>query len=629
MRPRVAKVVAVVILASLCFIVYARPSAKRGAFAQAEDFPRGPLCYAQFQDLPSLVKRWNESELKKQYLESANFKQLQSHHLFLKLLEHWEEFNNTLGFPLDLGALAESSDNKAALAIYDIGRLELVFIAPLSEEKAAATKWFQSQDQFEAAELPDGTTYYSRTMDANDGRRQQKIAFATLRGRLVVASSEKLLLRTLANIKSRAKKDSLADDPAFKTLSLAVTPHLATIWVDQTKLNADYYFKHYWLMSGREKLKGIRAGMFDLEMSEGKLTERREFLTEQGVKTARGASIAAAEAARLSALMPEDVPYLRVQSLNHDTSLAASITLDTLLGGLHKDEPESEAHWRASSYDETDFYEPGREADEWDNHTRLGDDYDLAIDDVYDARVEDKDEPRDAGLIKERNARVMATMRQALQAAEPAVSVLAESPRPVEGPLFAEFRRAAVLRLENADVLNRQSFEQVVSLAAQERLMIAVPPVGLEWKDARASGIDWRELELPALGWKLVYVLRGDELFIANSAELLQEILARSNRPQAAQALAAAEAIQDLTLIRPAQREEAFDRIFKKLDAEQIAAYKKEHQSKDDDAEAVSQQFFSGNVASLLDVAAPVRQVAIKRSFAEGHLREEIEISLK
>src|SRR6185503_6642638 len=214
------------------------------------------------ENLPELIKSWEQSQLKERYLSSTNYQQLQHRHLAMKLISRWEEFNNALGFSIDLGTLGSSTDGAAAVAIYDIGKLDLLFVAPISEEKVALTQFVKSKDQFEEMETEDGTPYYSQTVEADRGRQKQVLAFATVNGRFLLGTNEKLFLRAIANIKSRATKDSIAEDPTFKALSRKVKPHFATIWVDQSRLNADYYFKHYWLMQNVDELKTIRAGIF-------------------------------------------------------------------------------------------------------------------------------------------------------------------------------------------------------------------------------------------------------------------------------------------------------------------------------------------------------------------------------
>src|SRR5262245_55797614 len=123
-------------------------SAGRAAsgFELANDFPRGAVVYAQFKDLPAAIKQWDESALKDRFLKSVNYQKLWSRHLANKLFSRWEEFNAAAGFSLGASAFGAIADNRAAIAVYDIGRLDLVVIAPLSDAKFAATQFFQSKD---------------------------------------------------------------------------------------------------------------------------------------------------------------------------------------------------------------------------------------------------------------------------------------------------------------------------------------------------------------------------------------------------------------------------------------------------------------------------------------------------
>src|SRR2546423_11018590 len=114
LRPKVLTAIALALLLCLGLIVYAKTSrGGRGAYSLAEDFPRGALVYAQFRDLPALVKQWDESSLKQQYLNSANYHQLQHRHLALKLAARLEEFSDALGFPLDTSIITDTADASA------------------------------------------------------------------------------------------------------------------------------------------------------------------------------------------------------------------------------------------------------------------------------------------------------------------------------------------------------------------------------------------------------------------------------------------------------------------------------------------------------------------------------------
>ena len=117
----------------------------------------------------------------------------------------------------------------------------------------------QNSDKFDSEQLEDGTQIFRVDVDADKGRQKQQFLFTHVRGRLIIATSEKLLSQTVSVITGRLKKNALADDPAFSNLAGRMTPKTTTVWVDQTALSSDYYFKRYWLMSDVGSLKNISA----------------------------------------------------------------------------------------------------------------------------------------------------------------------------------------------------------------------------------------------------------------------------------------------------------------------------------------------------------------------------------
>jgi hypothetical protein len=629
LRRHFFKLAVIALVACAALIVYAGASKKStDPYAPAADVPRGALLYVQFNDLPALVKRWDESKLKEQYLVSTNFQQFQSRHLALKLIERWEEFNNALGFPLDSITLGEATENRAALAVYDIGRLEMVFVAPVGKEKLAATKFFQNAEQFEETELPDGTVYYSRVVEADGGRRQQKFAFASARGRLVLATSEQLLLRTLTNINGKSKRDRLSDDPSFKTLSTEVVPHFLTVWMDQSKLNDDWYFKRYWVMRNVEQLKNIRAGMLDLELQDGRWVERRDFLLSAQTE-AKSPAVPAADAQRIFSSMPDDAPYFKLRALD-DAGAAAALVRDTYMDRLSsKEKSAGGENWDWRSYDDSDFYPEGG-AEEWENggYYYLNPGFDTLIDDPADAKIEDEAELAHGRLRRETEQKVLEALRAAIEAARPLYAATVESPQGINGPLFAEFRRGAMLTLQSPGDFRPPAFESAVADLAESRLMIAGAGTRLGWANGQCGAQPCRELTLPMLGWGMYYALRGSDLVLANSPELLQSLL-KGGSPSPALDAKSSTAIQDLTVIRLDRREQAFDALMRKLDAPRVRAYWEERKKEKGEKEGPSQEFFSGNISSLLDVASPVREMRIKRNRQPSRLREEVEIVFK
>jgi hypothetical protein len=579
--------------------------------------PRGALVDAQFQNLPELIRTWQQSQLKERYLSSTNYQQLQHRHLALKLISRWEEFNDALSFPLDLATIGSATDGAAAVAVYDIGQLDLLFVAPISEEKVALTQFFQSKDQFEAAEAPDGTPYYFHTVEADRGRQKQVLAFATVNGRFLVGTNEKLFLRALANIKKRATNDSIADDPTFKTLSRKVNPHFATIWVDQSKLNADYYFKHYWLMQNVVELKSIRAGMFDLEQQQSRWIERREFLTTGPVERSNS-GITETELRQLYSRTPADAPFVRFESLVNKIALPGKIIRDTLFDSPV--EPDSSTRtWSWDSYSSDDFYPTSD--DSYDRYSYLDDTYDKTIDDSYDARVTERVEPGRNPLAAQLEQKFLIDLQNVLSPARASAVAVATTPHATNGPLFVEFRKVAIFNLQSPGSLRRELLEQTVAQGAQARLTVVNSVSQPKWETRSDAGLTWRSLNLPMLGWEISYALKDNMLIISNSNEVMKAVLESREK-----SCSATGGVDELTIIRFDRRNESFDDIVNVLDADAI----KQQQARSADTTMQgSQEFFSGNISSLLNVAADVSRIEIKRKSLGNSLHEEIELVMK
>jgi hypothetical protein len=597
-------------------------SVRDKGYEMANDFPRGALVYAQFSDLPALLKKWNESSLKDRYLAGASFEQLKSRHLALKLVSRWEEFNDAAGFPIDTKVLSGLTDNRAAIALYDIGRLDLVMISPLGEEKFAATLFFQGKDEFDERELPDGTTYYLHDVEADNGRQKQVIGFSNVNGRFVLATNEALLLRTIANLNGKSGKDRLFDEPSFRDLSSAVPPHAVTVWVDQTKLNEDWYFKHYWVQQNMSKLKDIRAAIFDLEFQNEQWVERREFmLTDKSVREPQVMSRPSLQ--RVTQIVPKDIPFIQALALNPKrddfVGIAREVLFDSRIESPKKGQPRE--------YHYSDDEEMDGEYNYYSGYSRywsLSYKYNLIVDDPEDAG--ESSEGNDYQLRQTGENRFAKLISDAIRPARPFAIVKIASPNMLDGPLFAEFRRAAIISLQNAASLDRQDLERAIGELAASALLIAGSHEGFEWSDRKSSDGEWREMKLPALGRSVGYGIRGQELIIANNPDLLAAVM----RERKGEGMLASSPVHEVTVVRLSRRKEAFDPIFAKLDEPRIKSYWKTRRG--DRVEITpsepSQEFFSGNIASLLDAASPVEEIRIERSFAAGRMREEMSVFL-
>lgn len=568
-------------------VAYAAFSAKK-EFSPAEDLPREAVVYAEFADLPAFLRLWEASELKRKYLASENFNALKQRRLGLKLAARWQEFNEAVGFPLDLETVGAFAEKRAAIGIYDIGKLEFVFIAPVSSELFAATGVFQDKDRFEEKVLEDGTDVYSITVAADHGRQPQKLLFADIKGRFVLATSEKLLLQTVKNINGKAAKNRLTDEPLFKDLREKSKPNLVSVWVNQTVLNKDYYFKRYWLMPDASRLKNIRAGIFDVSLETNKIVERRRFILEKETKTVK---FSRAETREMLALVPPDTAFYSLRTAN--AASAADAILDCI---FDRKIPSAKAAPRNdfSSFSFNDFDDSESEGYEY-----LNEKFDVAIDDAPEADF------KESKVVKDKSS--SANLPNILQAANPQSVLTLTEPKNLPPPLFAEFRRAVVIKL--AAPINQMQLEAAIAQIVKNRVSLTVSNINLTWKTRRENDLSWRELSLPMLGWEICYTQRGENLIVADHANLLRELLAPPENKLIENV--SASPIDNLTVIDLSRQDESFDAIFGRL-------------AGDD-----SNDFFVGSVGSLLESVSGIKTVEIENSSNLRFREEKVTFNLE
>jgi hypothetical protein len=578
---------AAIVFVFIGIVAYAAFSAKR-EFAPAEDLPREAVVYVEFTDLPAFLQLWEKSELRQKYLESENFNSLKRRRLGLKLASRWQEFNEAVGFSLDLETVGGLAEKRAAIGIYDVGKLEFVFIAPVSSEIFTATKFFLNKEQFEEKLLENGTSVFSLDVAADRGRESQKLLFASVKERFVLATSEKLLLQTVNNINGKTNKNRLIDEPSFKSLTENLKPNLVSVWVSQTALNKDYYFKRYWLMPDTNKLKNIRAGIFGISLEGKKVVERRKFLLEKEVNTTK---LNPTEMQKMLSFVTSNVSFYRLQTADAKTSVNAifDCIFDRKIQ-IAKAEPRN----YSPSYSFYDFD---------DSEERDYEYLDRKFDETIDEAPEDNF--KKSKVIEDKS--YQSNLQNILQTANPQSVLTLTEPKNLPMPLFAEFRRATVIK--TVALVNQIQLENAVAQAARNRVSLSVSDINLTWKTAGENGLSWRELNLPMLGWEICYAQRGENLIVSNSSNLLRETLAHTEDIQDEKV--SAFPIDNLTVIHLKNKNKNFDEIFGKLAGEN------------------SNDFFLGNVGSLLETISEIKTIEIEKNINSRYQEEKITFNLE
>lgn len=566
-------------------VLFVYSQTKKNSFAPAEDFPREVLIYVQIADLPSMIRLWNESALKENYLISENFKEFSNRHLGRKLASRWREFNDAAGFSFDLETIAKLAANRASLAVYDVGKLEFVFIAPISDELFAATKFAEMRGTFSEETLDDGTAFYRKNVEADRGRQKQELIFAQIKGRFVLTTSEKLLNQTLSNISGTKAKNRLSDEPLFKAVSEKIEPHAATVWVNQTALNDDYYFKRYWLMSDVSELKNIRAGMFDFEIAEGKIIERRKFLLD---KTIESAPISKEQINGLKKLLPDDIPFYRLESIQPEKINRA---IGKTIFFRQTKEPEKSRRYSRTYFSIDDYY-----------YFSGSDYYSLSSD--FDEKIDENDD--DESVIE---SETKIDFSEVFQSANPQAILTFGQPELSNAPLFAEFNQAAVFYLASEKSFDRTTFEAAVLQKFSEQTTIGKSKSELKWETKNEEDLSRRELDFPILNLNVSYSVKDNLLILTNNSAFLKKILQTKK-----EAVDETENFQfnALTSLNLEERENAYDKIFGEIKNQKL-----------------DEVFFTGNIQSLLETISGVKKIEIREVYNRNFFEEEIIFTLK
>lgn len=566
------------LILSVAAIVLAVYSARQGRELKlAADFPRGALVYVQTENLPELIKKLQSSKISENFLKSSTLENFKNRRLGLKLKNRWEEFGTASRFPIDSEMLATLSDKRAALALYDVGKLDFVLIAPVSEEVFKLTKFAQNRANFTEQIFDDGTIIYRVGVEADYGRQKQELIFCHLKNRFVLTTSEILMAQTLKNINDSESMNSLFDEADFSSLSKESHTDLLSVWVNQTALSEDYYFKRYWLMGEAEKLENIRAGLFEFSIESGNLIERRSFLLD---KTPALKSISNESFAELKSFVPEKEAFYKIQAADEN---ALNQTIEkTLFKPLPNINSPKKREISFAAFD--DFSDYGS----------FNGDFEKQIDEREEFAIVNEVET------KQTNFAVF------LKSAKPLSLLEFTNVENLPIPLFFRFNRVAAFNLADALRIETEEFEAAIARHFLQRLSVKNAAIEITWKTKSAENIEWRELDFPMLEQKAVYAVVGNNLILSNNSSSLISAIKGKHPVETTDAKNATR----YAVLNLREREKAFDDIFNQLNREKA-----------------SESFFHENIPDLLNLFADFEKIALQESFSEGFLRQTVILS--
>ncbi|HEY2857219.1 MAG TPA: hypothetical protein VGJ21_02255 [Terracidiphilus sp.] len=512
--------------------------------------PDGALLYLEAKDFRGLLNDWSQSEEKRTWLKGDDYAAFSRSRLFERLSQAQDEFSTTANIPADDSLLSSIAGNQSALAVYDIGNLELVYVTRMDEHAVEATPLWQVRGKFE--QRTEGTAqFYVR----HDTQSNRTAGFAARDGWLVLGTREDLVAGVLDRIQA-AHAHSISEEDWFAdALKLPTSPAFDLRMVlNLEKIVPSPYFRSYWVQQNISEMKQYRAALCDLHRSKDLYREDRYLLRKTGA-----AATATGDVQTLAALAPTDAVWHAATASPGSGRVLAALR-DNFL-----DLSPAQAHAMSAA-------PAAAPADNAGNAAMLEERIDVAP-----VIAQQRDPYR--------------SLRALLDGAQPAAMLEIDTTRAEQNDMFVNLEPAMVIETQ-------QTWDETavkIAISSALRPGLTASDLGLEWTKNTSPSGDYSGLDgrVP-----LFLATREKRLFVSTDASLMEAMLARQQK--AAQARTDGVTYASVFLHSPREQKN-FRKLADRLDhaAHSTATNGQADASGGDGADGQAPPFFSGNVASL------------------------------
>ena len=562
----------------------------------AKVMPPGALLYLEARDFGGLLGEWNASPQKAAWLKTDNYSVFSRSRLFLRLAEAQKQFAAAAGLPPDMKFATEVAGQQSALALYDIGKLEFVYVTRMPSARSMQTAIWQLRTRFEPRNAG-GASFYVRT----DPESKRVVGFGATDDYLVLGTREDLIAGAMALLSHQPGR-TLADS-GWYVKSVAAGPKQSgdlRMVLNLAEIAQTPQFRTYWIQQNITETRQYSAAIVDLYRTAAEYREERVLLRDiQGGEEAESApgdgeepaqaavtSEGAKSVADLARLVPEGAGVYRAMA-NPTPKEALRLVLTKILTPHIGPAPVQKLAPQVT-------LTSGETGSESDLETRIDQE---PVSRYTSERATDELE----GVLT--------------QAAPQAMLQVASSQRAPNGVFVAP---RTVLVFVNAADWNADAVRSAIHAAIRPGLTAG--DLGVAWRQSGSV------FELDGL-MPIFLAAQGRNLFLSDDRSALDAVLARTSMP------AKAKPAAYLAGFDHAAERENFLRLTGLIDRSVTAETVSDARAGMGDASAPDQEqspaprepeFFSENVASLSGVLQGVRSQSVVVRHSGNKVRQTV-----
>jgi len=238
--------------------------------------PSGAVLYLQAKNFSSLLADWDKSQEKEAWLKSKNHDVFSQSRLLLRLQSAGDEFAKAAGVPVDADLIHQAAGRQSALVLYDIGKLQFLFISRRASAESMQSALWQTRSQFETRSAGGVNFFYRKDPDSD-----REIAFAIAGDYLLLATREDLLAGALQLL--AGSKEHCVEEEPWWSRSVAATgaPGDLRMVLNLEKIVPSPYFRSYWVQQNITDMKQYTAAISDLTRFGSEYHEERTLLRKE------------------------------------------------------------------------------------------------------------------------------------------------------------------------------------------------------------------------------------------------------------------------------------------------------------------------------------------------------------